>query len=218
MQIPNESLEDFMKPAKAKNPAEPPSIKRLRPSGVVMVLKPLARSEETVSREVSTGNWSVPLVPAPGEYGLSWFHRTLAVGGAFALIAFLLGIGIHISIYGPPDRSAGNLSSLGVDQQPEAFPSSPKGHDAFDRQAETSSPPIPDELRSVRPAVGRRTATIRAVTSAYVRPRRLRRPKLVLTDFVPTTLIIYSENGQIKTRIEPQLTTGYEISRSFPTS
>jgi hypothetical protein len=31
-----------------------------------------------------------------------------------------------------------------------------------------------------------------------------------VSEFVPTTLIIYIENGEIKTRIEPQLTAAYK--------
>jgi hypothetical protein len=42
---------------------------------------------------------------------------------------------------------------------------------------------------------------------AYYRPRQLARTShLVMSSFVPTTLIIYIENGEIKTRIERQLT------------
>jgi hypothetical protein len=39
-----------------------------------------------------------------------------------------------------------------------------------------------------------------------------------MSSFVPTTLIIYIENGEIKTRIERQLTSGRKTSRHLPTS
>ena len=47
---------------------------------------------------------------------------------------------------------------------------------------------------------------------AAERPRRrpLIRPKFWVSDFVPTTLIIYVDKGEIKTRIEPQLTADYK--------
>ncbi|MEO7674199.1 MAG: hypothetical protein ABIU09_09010 [Pyrinomonadaceae bacterium] len=218
MRAPNENLDDFMKPAAARKPAGPPPVRRLRPSGMVIVLKPLAHSEELAKREAATGSWYVRLTPWLGGYTLSWFHRSLAVGGAIASIAFFLGIGIPIGIYGPPNGPAGSLSDLGVDQKTEAFLPSPKGHDGVDLRAETSPLPISDELRDLRPSFYRRTATARAVTAAYVRARLSRRPKLILTNFVPTTLIIYPENGQIKMRIEPQLTSGYKRTRRSPIS
>lgn len=218
MRAPNENLDDFMKSAAVRKPAGPPPMRRLRPTGMVIVLKPLAYSEELAKREAATGNWSVRLAPWLGGYTLSWFHRSLALGGAIASIAFFLGIGIPIEIYGPPDWPAGSLSDLGVDQKTETFLPSPKGQDVVDLRAESSPPPISDELRAVRPAVKRRAATARAVTGAYVRARVSRRPKLVLTKYVPTTLIIYPENGQIKMRIEPQLNSGNKSSRRFPVS
>jgi hypothetical protein len=48
---------------------------------------------------------------------------------------------------------------------------------------------------------------------AYYRPRQLARTsRIVMSSFVPTTLIIYIENGEIKTRIEPQPTSGRKTS------
>jgi hypothetical protein len=38
----------------------------------------------------------------------------------------------------------------------------------------------------------------------------------MVTGFVPTTLVIYAEKGQIKTRIEPQLVSGYKKQSTFP--
>jgi len=40
----------------------------------------------------------------------------------------------------------------------------------------------------------------------------------MVTGFVPTTLVIYAENGEIKTRIEPQLTSGYKKQLVLPTN
>jgi DNA replication protein DnaC len=40
----------------------------------------------------------------------------------------------------------------------------------------------------------------------------------VVTKLVPTTLVIYAENGKIKTRIEPQLTSRDKKGRRFLTS
>jgi hypothetical protein len=45
-------------------------------------------------------------------------------------------------------------------------------------------------------------------------PRRLLGSTLWVSDFVPTTLVIYIENGEIKTRIVPQLNAGYKKSTS----
>jgi hypothetical protein len=58
----------------------------------------------------------------------------------------------------------------------------------------------------------------RVFQSVY-RPRRfvaLPRPRLIVSNFVPTTLIIYIDNGEIKTRIEPQLTAGYKKPSPLP--
>jgi hypothetical protein len=68
---------------------------------------------------------------------------------------------------------------------------------------------ISNERLAVRLKIRFRQTRPRTLIAAF-RPQRVaRKPRLVRTDFVPTKLVIYAEDGEIKTRIEPQLTAAY---------
>jgi hypothetical protein len=211
MRVPNESLDDFT--ASQRKPSEPPSLKLVRPSGDVEVLKPLARAELHPQADIKTAAY-VPPAAFPGHgQELSWFLRSIAAVGAFAgVVAVVLGSSILIGIYDPPvaeDQGPRQIERLQVTQSrppkaPTPFNSSP---------AEISAGNVTEALRPVPAVMRSRPARPRAVAAVY-RPRRSRR-QLILTKFVPTTLIIYPENGVIKTRIEPQLTAAYRRPVTF---
>jgi hypothetical protein len=71
------------------------------------------------------------------------------------------------------------------------------------------SPLTNNKVRTGRSTVKPKTRKARELV-AYRPRRQLRRPQHVVTSFVPTTLVIYAENGEIKTRIEPQLSAAYK--------
>ena len=213
MQIrrPNETLDDFK--SRFAAPAEPPpDAVLLYPTGDIEVLEPLAHSEDFINDEAVTGTFASD-APRP----FSWFHRTLALGGALAIIAFL-GAGLLIRLYRPTVEPVG---PVGV---------------ASDQPGAISTPPdvseIPDGFSPINtpfafngfPIVPRKAPKPRRVSSHASRnvyqPQRhvpnpqitalVPRQQLIVSDFVPTTLIIYIENGEIKTRVEPQLTAAYK--------
>ena len=210
---PNETLDDFK--SRVAAPAEPPpGAVLLYPTGDIEKLEPLAHAEDFVTSEAVTGAFA-GAAPRP----FSWFHRTLAVGGALAIIAFL-GAGLLIRLYSP---TVGPVGPVDV---------------ASDQPADISTPPdvseIPDGFSPINtpfafngfPIVPRKEPKPRRISSRASRnvyqPQRhvpnpqitalVQRPQLIVSDFVPTTLIIYIENGEIKTRIEPQLTAAYKRS------
>ena len=41
-------------------------------------------------------------------------------------------------------------------------------------------------------------------------------PQFIVSEFVPTTMFIFVENGEVKSRIEPQLTAGYKRPSTLP--
>jgi len=194
MQKPNDSLDDFIvRPEVINN--EPPRTVELRFTGEVEVLKPLAV-------------WVPPPVKAAG---LSWFHRSLVAGGAFAAVAVVLGSAIFIAMY------EGNTEVARVDQvnetaQVEEFVS-PDGN----LLTEEFTPDVftmPERKTKVEGVTKRSLRSKRSFYSAFkIRHssfKRTRRTQPTLEPFVPTTLIIYIDKGEVKSRIEPQLTAGYK--------
>ena len=72
------------------------------------------------------------------------------------------------------------------------------------------------ELRADPPVVISKRNTHRVHRAAYIPRRHTPEPEpRQVTDFFPTTLVIYAEDGEIKTRIEPNLTAAYKIPASF---
>jgi hypothetical protein len=219
MRVPDENLDDF-NISSAPKTAEPPAVKLVHPSGEIEVLKPLARWEGFVKSEAATGGMFHRAAP----HWPSWFRRSLAVGGAVAIIALILGTGIYVGIYRPPVEPVVSKSDVAIDQQPESALLPPDEPSASDLLPTADSPGAFDELyavgpvkrsRHLRPRTGPRQRFAFSILNsrfsiASHHRRPLLRPQLIVSAFIPTTLIIYIENGEIKTRIEPQLTAGYK--------
>ena len=201
MRKPKESLDDFTgrMPPKA---AEPPDAVSLRSKGKVKVLEPLARWEHPTHPEpASVSNFSHPV-----RQGLSWFHRSLAVGGALAMAGLILTSAIVIGISDEP--SGADVASVGRSDRALTQIEEPSALDIF-----PSSDPVPmtDGLDTVPRNATRRRPANPPVRHAGYRPRRAaRRSQPLQARFIPTTLIIYAENGEIKTRVEPSLTAIYK--------
>ena len=181
MQKPNESLRDYV----AKPPEElgrkPPRPVSLAVTGEVETIRPLIPDEAPT--KVFRFNRAVqPL----------WFRRMVAVGGgaivmiALSLVSAIL-VGINEPIAGPELASD---EQLGPPVQMEPF-------DILSASTEPAT-----WLSVIRPSVRHRAAKPRQVT-AYQPRTYTRPPQPIEPKFFPTTLIIYSENGEIKTRIEP---------------
>jgi hypothetical protein len=194
---PSESLDDFIVKPVAEVDADAPRPVSLRRTGEVEVLSPLtppARSSRYVFR--------APFQPL-------WFRRFLAVGsGALVMLAFVLVsailVGINDSTVGPEVATNESLDEpLARSEEPYSLNIA-------------SFAPAEDEADVVPPNVRRRT-TRPAIQVAVNRPRRQFRPPLAPDepDFIPTTLVIYAENGSINTRIEPWFQTGDKKTTTF---
>ena len=208
MRLPDDNLDDFKSNAAKPKRAAPPPTVSLEFSGEIEVLKPLARWEDYASGKATTDNVAA--------HWFSRFHRSLAFGGALAIIALVLGSSVYLGIYGPPaeiatDNAVGPLD-VATDQPPESVLTPSDEPATSDLIPAENSPSAFFGLNAVRPVARRRPAHPRVRFAAYRRPRRhaLPHPQYVVSDFVPTTLIIYVENGEIKTRIEPQVTASYK--------
>jgi hypothetical protein len=194
MRKPNESLKDFSVRSASEIGPEAPRRVSLRRTGDVEVLKPLARTE-------------TPPRSAPAAFGAFrpsgrqqplWFRRFLAVGsGALVFMALVLVSAILVSITDPaagPDVGANENSPA---QLQELF--------AFDLSTPMTLLPIAggDQIRTHT-----RRRPVRSSTRVTVRrpkPQLRPLPQPEEPTFVPTTLVIYAENGVINTRIEPWL-------------
>jgi hypothetical protein len=217
MRAPNESLDDFINKAARRKTAEPPPLKSVHLTGEVEIVKPLATSYDFAKRKADGASLRT------GRHRLSWFHRSLAVAGSFALIALILGTGIFIRLYGPPAKLAENHtdtvagpSDVATNEQPERLQVPDEEQTSSDLLPESNSPfafsgPSPARSVAHRRSVARRPKP-RLLLAVY-RPRHFApRPQFVVSSFFPTTLDIYIENGEIKTRIEPWLTAAYKSS------
>ena len=213
MQKPQESLDDFFNRTEPIVTIPPPPVS-LCPTGEVEILRPLAQWERP--EKIAAVADEILVRPAP--HRLSWFHRSLIFGGGLAVIAVIFLSAILTAISersaevagGSPDAS-GYSGDAPVD---ERLPSA-DGPSASDFIASSVSPLVLGQLRTLRSHAGSKRPRPR-VRHAALRPRYpARRPRLMVADFVPTTLIIYPENGEIKSRIEPQLTAVYKRPLTF---
>ena len=221
--MPYDSLDDFVSGIAAPKAAELPAMRWLRFTGEFEVLKPLVNSEDFAEHVAAINDTSD--LPTPGAPWFSGFRRSLPLVGSFAMVVLILALGIVIGTYRPSPEPAGSGSDVAVDQQSEdtlANPDQQPGDilglasNLSIPSTPASSPSVSDEPNAVRSVIRPGSPGPRVLRAAY-RPRRTtRRPQITITDFVPTTLIIYAENGEIKTRIEPQLTSSYKKPLALP--
>ena len=212
MQKPQDSLDEFFNRTEPIAPAPPPAVS-LRPTGEFETLKPLAR-------------WEWPAIPPPvseqlpvqhASFRVSWFHRSLVFGGGVAVIALIFLSAIFTAISERPDQAAGGNADTPVYTDDMAFDDGPAlvEEAAPDIFKSMISPRVFGELLAPRRVVRPRRVRHRVYRAVY-KPRRFTPgPKTVISDFVPTTLIIYAENGEVKTRIEPNLTAVYKRPTSI---
>jgi hypothetical protein len=205
MRMPDESLEDFMTGRPVETAPEPPAFRPVRLSGEIEVLKPLVRSEALVKNETAL---TAPAVsPAPRPHWFSGFSRSLAAAGALAVVALLLTAAILVGIYRPHSELASGTPDAAPQQEPVQNLTPGDEPDLTSSMITTDAPPIAPEPRAVRPLPNRAASGFRR--ALYRVRRSLPSPRIVTSDFKPSTLIIYIQKGEIKTRIEPQLTSSY---------
>jgi hypothetical protein len=201
---------------KGKNPpivtVDSPAVKvedgqratRVRHLGTVQILKPLVTPEsEAASRRRNAKRT---------DRNYSQAYRGLSiVGGLLTLLALIVS---GIMFLGVQDPAAEGVTSTQVRRQ-SPLPKAPGTWVTLPSRLRPGSPvetvtgyrvikPVKRDARSL-PTVHRPVLLAR-------RARIIKAPKLIRTKFVPTTLIIYAENGVIKSRIEPQLTAVYKKS------
>ena len=216
MQKPQESLDDFLNSIEPQ-PATPPSNVSLRPTGEVEVLRPLALDQAPAE----TAN---KLLLQNGAPRISWFHRSLIFGGAAAgAVTIIFLSALFIAVNEPSERaSVEGVDTPGYDLDAPMNATleldSLAPADETSAKVNLSTPEIASqvvgEFRTGRRATVRsRRSTISSRRTASI-PLRPSRPA-ESPSFVPTTLVIYVENGEIKNRIEPTLTAAYKIPVSF---
>jgi hypothetical protein len=175
-------------------------MRSVRLTGKTEVLKPVP-----IGENIERGSW----LNTRGLRQFKWFHRSLAVGGAFAIVLFILGTIVDIGLFGRSAQPVVNSNDLAADEPPKRSRTPPKIPGPVFRFPTTSLPSLSDEPYAVPTVARRRLVRPRVLRAAY-RPRRRPLPQVVVSQFVPTTRVIYVENGLVKSRIEPWLTASYK--------
>lgn len=205
---PDESLDDYIVRPDPEVPSEPPRSVSLLRTGEVEVLKPLIRPEvrakpvRTVLRAFRRSGPQQPL----------WFRRFLAIGSAaLVIIALVLVSAILVGINdpgaGPDVATSGNPDDM-LTQPEELF--------SFDVSSPSTFALVSGGVDLV-PSNTRRRPARPGIHLAANKPRRQLRRSLQPEEpkFVPTTLVIYAENGVIYTRIEPWFQAGDNKTPTF---
>lgn len=195
---PAESLDDHSVNTYREGTSKPPRPVQLWHTGQVEILEPLTKigvPAKAASTAASAFRRTAPHQPL-------WFRGFIAVGsGALVLIGLVLLSAILIGIRDPAEGP-----DYATKLEPDASPMETGDPVNFDISSPSSFPPVSSGARKVRSNFRRRPARP-SIRLANYKPRRQSRPALEFAEpkFEPTTLIIYSENGLIKSRIEPWL-------------
>lgn len=188
---PDENLDDYIVKPIPESSSDTPREVSLRGTGEVEVLKPLTLAEIRATRAGFRASHE-PL----------WFRRFVAVGsGALVMVGLVLVSAILVGINEPagePDVAINVIPNEEVAEPEEVF--------SFD-VAPPSTSAEPTHTLHIIHSNPRHTAVRSSVRVAVMKPRQSLRHALDLEQpkFVPTTLVIYAENGVINSRIEPWL-------------
>lgn len=202
MRVPQESLDDFTKNGAEREPAGPPAMKFLRSSGSFEVLKPLARAIDAIPSVPATKQVLARPAATPVERPVWWYRRSVVFSVGVAIAALIAGI--VAGLYTPPGSAGIQGEALANLEREEIWtiPSEPAP-----AALPATNASLGYDRRSVVTTSTVKAKLLRPVNRAPYRPSRPARPsRFVMSSFVPTTLIIYIENGEIRTRTEPQLT------------
>ena len=201
---PDQSLDDYVVSPAPEVTTEPPRSVSLRRTGEVEVVKPLIRPEVRTKR-LRTRFRAVPLQPL-------WFRRFLAVGnGVLAMTALVLVSAILVGINDPVEGP--EVATSGMPVWEMIRPQEPFSFNIF---SPATSAPATREAHVLR-SYGRRRPAAPRVRLTAIKPTQQVRPALQAEEpeFVPTTLVIYAENGVINTHIEPWFPAADKKTQTF---
>ncbi len=187
MRKPDESLNDFIAKPAPKVASKPPRPVSLQLTGEVEILNPLVRDEPAPQFR-----WTRRSQPV-------WFRRFLLAGsGALVMMAMVLVSAILIEM-----SDSREVAEVAPAEEHETVPVEAQTSVSFDVFSPSEGADVITGVRRNSRAIQYRTRFTRA---AY-KPRRTYRslPQPEEPKFVPTTLVIYAENGVIKRRVEPWL-------------
>lgn len=196
---PDESLDEYIVRPATEVTSEPRRLVSLQGTGEIEVLKPLTLPEDRTG--LRAFRRSTPHQPL-------WFRRFIVVGsGALVMIALVLLSAILVGIgdaAGGHEVARNERTDDALTQSEELF--------TFDLSIPLTFVSTTGGDDIVRSRRARST-----VRFAAGKPRRQLRPPLQPEepDFVPTTLVIYAENGVINTRIEPWSQAGDMKTTTF---
>jgi len=210
MRFESENPYDVAVDSSAQETVEKQSTVRVRQFGSVKILKPLVTPEMEAASRCRNAKRT------DGKYSRA--HRGLSiVGGLIALLAFFISGGMFIGIQDPVAETL----SASTGSQSKRLSPGPKAPGTWVTLPSRVPPRLPAgpvlDYKVVN-AIARTPRTLRTFYRAPLVARRVhftKSPRLVNTKFVPTTLIIYAENGVIKSRIEPQLTAVFKKPSLF---
>lgn len=190
MRKPIESLDDhIVRPVPGVTP-EPPRAVSLRRTGEVEVVEPLTVNTERVR---------IAFKGPRSRANPLWFRRMLAAGsGALVIIGLVLVSAILVGINDPAELATNIKPDQDSTQTEELF--------SFDISSASPVTTATLGINIFRSNPKRRPIRPR-VPLAVSKPKPQLRPipQPEQPKFVPTTLVIYAENGVINTRIEPWL-------------
>ena len=205
---PDQSLEDYTLRPTPEAASEPPRSVSLQRTGEVEVVKPLIALE--VRRKPA---WTAFMAFRPsGPLQPLWFRRFLAVGsGALVMIALVLVSAILVGINDPaggPDFAANWKPDDKLAQPGEPF--------SFDPSTPWNFALATGGVDIIRSNPRRRPARPSIHLAANKPEPQSRRPAQPdQPKFVPTTLVIYAENGVIYSRIEPWFQEGEKKTSTY---
>lgn len=199
MRRPFESLEDFTGRSGLRKPPDPPLPKYVEPLGTRQHLEPLAVWEGPSKRHLF--RWSSIYSRAFPQ--LAPFHRSVAAG-AFSLLALIVGTTLYFGNRNLAVELSNANDEVATVQEPgldEVTPSD-QNRDDLTNSDDAIAPSDPNQ--PVKRSIHLRHSRPRVLFARYPTRHALPPPSLVLSDFIPTTLVIYVEKGVVKSRIQPQ--------------
>jgi hypothetical protein len=190
MRKPDENLDEYIVTPDPESSSKAPRAVSLQRTGEIQLLKPLTLRELRAKRRSHRRGLYQPL----------WFRRFLILGsGALVSIALVMVSAIFIAINDPVEPDiATNVKMDEVAPQPgQPF--------SFELFSPSNFAPATAIVDAVRSKTARKLTRSRVHTAVRTRRPSTPAPQLEQSEFVPTTLVIYAENGVINTRIEPWL-------------
>jgi hypothetical protein len=134
------------------------------------------------------------------------------------MMAIIMLSAILVAIYDQPAESyvsQGDATGGPIDMAIDPFGEQSAAEGLFTLDLSTPQVPLV-KLLTARPNIRSRSSRQSNQLAANRPRRRPPGPRLIVSDFVPTNLIIYPEDGVIKTRIEPQLVAIHKVPLAVP--